>query len=68
MSVRSRRLDDRIRELCARVASSKDAEEVNLILPELQSALHQAIQRLRLRTVAVMSGRPDFRTDRRKIP
>jgi uncharacterized coiled-coil protein SlyX len=68
MSVRSRRLDDRIRELCARVASSKDAEEVNLILPELQSAIHQAIHRLRLRAVAVMSGRAGLRTERRKPP
>jgi uncharacterized coiled-coil protein SlyX len=66
--VRSRRLDDRIRELCAKVATSKDSEEVNLILPELQTAIHQAIQRLRLRAVAVMSGRPDFLDERRKAP
>jgi hypothetical protein len=68
MSVNSRRVDDRIRELCAKVASSNDTEEVNLIFPELQSAIHQAIHRLRLRAVAVMSGSADLRTERRTPP
>ena len=73
MSVNSGRVDDRILELCAKVACSNDTcsndtEELNLILPERQSAIHQAIQRLRLRAVAVMSGRPDIRTERRKTP
>jgi len=69
MSSHSRRLDDRIRELCAKVAASKDPEELHLILPELKSTIHQAIEGLRLRAVAVLSkGHRDFPNERRKTP
>ena len=56
VSTRSRRVDDRIKELCARLVASKDSDDVNLILPELRAALHQSIERLRIRAVAVLSG------------
>ncbi len=64
--VRSRRLDDRIRELCAKVVASTDPKELEVILPELRSALHQAIERIRVRSVAVLGGRRDFPNERRK--
>jgi hypothetical protein len=48
----SRRLDDRIRELCAKIATaSKTAapsSEVNSILQDLLCAVHEKIERLRI--------------------
>jgi hypothetical protein len=67
MSKQSRRLDDRIRQLCAKVAASKDSDELTVILPELKSAIHDAIERLRLRAVTMLSGGRDFPNDRRKL-
>jgi hypothetical protein len=63
-----RRLDDRIRQLCARVVASKDRDdlEIERILPELRAALHQSIERLRIRAVSILSGHPDFPPERRK--
>jgi hypothetical protein len=58
MSLRSRRLDDRIRELCARVVASEDPDELKLILPELRRAIHEATERLRLRAAATLIGGP----------
>ena len=66
MPLRLRRLDDRIRELCARVIASRNAEELNLILPELRKAIHEATQRLRLRAVAILMGSPNQPNERRK--
>jgi hypothetical protein len=66
MPLLSRRLDDRIRELCARVVACNDPEELDLILSELKAAIHQAIGQLRIRAVAMLSGRRDFPTERRK--
>jgi len=68
MSTRYRRLDDRIRELCAKVGATEDPDELKLILPELKSAIHQMIERLRIKAVTVLSGRRDFPNERRKSP
>ena len=62
--MRSRRLDDRIRELCASVVALKDRDDLDLILPELRAAIHQSIERLRIRAVGVLSGRRDFPNER----
>jgi hypothetical protein len=67
MSRESRRLDDRIRHLCARVADSGDPGELELLLPELKSAIHEAIERLRVRAIAILSGGRDLPPDRRKL-
>ena len=67
MSTRSRRLDDHIRELCAKVVASQDSEELNRILPELKIALHQSIERLRTRAVAILTAPRSFPNERRKI-
>ena len=44
---RSRRLEDRIRNLCARAKSTTDPAELPEILEQLQAALHDHIERLR---------------------
>jgi hypothetical protein len=67
MSERTRRLDDRIRELCARVVASEDAEELNSILPELRASLHWAIERLRIRAMAILTGQVDVPNERRGL-
>ena len=68
MSRESRRLDDRIRHLCAKVAASTDPDELALMLPELKSALHEAVERLRVRAVAILDGYRSIPPDRRKLP
>ena len=67
MSTRSRRLDDRIRELCAKVVASKDSEALTRILAELTVALHQSIERLRTRAIAILTAPKSFPDERRKI-
>jgi hypothetical protein len=67
MSKQSRRLDDRIRQLCAKVVAAKDSDELHMVLPELKSAIHESVERLRIRAIAVLTGRPAFPADRRKI-
>lgn len=68
MSTRQRRLDDRIRELCAKAVATEDGDELNVILPELQAAISQAVERLRTRAVAILSHSKGVPVERRKIP
>ncbi len=65
MTVRPRRLDDRIRELCTHAVAAEDLQKVKPILAELQSAIHQYTLRLRNRAAAIFSG-SDVPPDRRK--
>jgi hypothetical protein len=44
--VRARRLEDRIRELCAKALTAHDSE-LDVVFPALQLALHQHSDRLR---------------------
>jgi hypothetical protein len=44
---RSRRLEDRIRELCAKAVATTEPAELNTILEHLSAALHEQIGRLR---------------------
>jgi hypothetical protein len=67
VSMHSRRLDDRIRELCERLVALKGHDDFDRILPELNAALHQSIQRLRIRAAAALGGRRDFPPERRKF-
>jgi hypothetical protein len=60
-----RRLDDRIRELCVSLVASTEHQDGNQILSELKVALHESIERLRMRVAGALSGRRDFQ-DRRK--
>jgi hypothetical protein len=43
----SRRLEDRIRELCARAVVTTDLDELNTILTQLRPALREHIELLR---------------------
>jgi hypothetical protein len=62
----TRRLDDRIRCLCVQVTEASN-EELEAILQELLSALHEKIDRLRgLAASQFMGGRPP--QDRRALP
>ena len=51
-----RRLEDRIRELCAKAASASDAETVP-ILQELRQALHEHARHLRAMAAEKLTGR-----------
>ena len=56
----SRRLEDRIRELCALAVSYKEPADMDAILPVLKDALHQQAERMR----KLASQRP-FPSERR---
>lgn len=56
MSLRARRLDDRIRKLCTEAIAAEDSAGVKSILHDLQSAIHQCTQRLRNRATAILTG------------
>jgi len=51
-----RRLEDKIRGLCARVVSAKGDEELRSSLVELRSALREHIERVRSRLAAYPFG------------
>lgn len=42
-----RRLDDRIKELCAQAVATRESAELDEILRQLQTALHEQSQRVR---------------------
>jgi len=44
---RSRRLEDRIRKLCAQAVATTDLSELSQILEQITAALHDHIERLR---------------------
>ena len=57
----SRRLEDRIRKLCAQSVNVTDPAEINAILQRLTAALHEHVDRFRRKLAA---GRP-FPPERR---
>jgi len=62
----ARRFDDRIRELCAKALSAKDADELHAVLSELQFAIHRRVIRLRKLAVKAFDGQPEFPQEKRK--
>lgn len=42
-----RRLEDRIRDLCAQAIAADGGPELDVIIPELRRAIHEHIERLR---------------------
>ena len=58
----NRRLEDRIRELCAQAVVSQDEAEQRQIFTRLRAALHEQINRLRLQ---LLLGYPP---QRRSLP
>ena len=60
-----RRLEDRIRELCARALYEKGPEWLATV-QELQSAIHEHALRLsNLNSAATVAGKPQFVVERR---
>ena len=66
MSTHSRRLEDHIRELCAKIVASQKSDNAHPMIAELRAALHQAVERLRTRAAAVLSSHTGYPEDRRK--
>lgn len=65
-AMRARRLEDRIRELCAHVAMA-DTPELSPLLVKLQSALREHTERLRAKTLErLVCG--EFKERRRSLP
>lgn len=60
----SRRLDDRIRELCALAVSEERPAELKQIQEELRAAIHEYVECLRERAAAALESVPDSTTDR----
>jgi hypothetical protein len=46
---RSRRLEDRIRELCAKAVATEEPAELNELLSQLTAALHEQVDQIRKR-------------------
>jgi hypothetical protein len=63
-AVPSRRLEDRIRELCARAVIAQ-GPELDQTLLDLQSALHEHIARLRRMTATKLVGDGEEKKQRR---
>ncbi|HEY6372973.1 MAG TPA: hypothetical protein VIX37_20515 [Candidatus Sulfotelmatobacter sp.] len=61
-----RRLDDRIRSLCAQVTEASN-QELEAILQELLGAIHEKIERLRSLAVSQLLDRKPAQ-ERRAIP
>ncbi len=68
----TRRLDDRIRQLCNQIAASGSNpaatdQDVETLLQELLKAIHQKVERLRrIAANKLLQGRDADRKDRRK--
>jgi len=62
----SRRLDDRIRELCAKVVAATE-EEVEPAISELQAALREHTSRLRKLAVTKLTGVLSSRNNRSTV-
>jgi|HubBroStandDraft_2_1064218.scaffolds.fasta_scaffold131486_2 hypothetical protein len=60
----ARRLEDRIRRLCAEAVAAKDAADANAVLQQLSSALHEHVQRLRSNIVTPAPFFPERRQSR----
>ena len=64
-SVPQRRLEDRIRNLCAQLAQEKDTQWSNVII-ELQAAINQHnLRAANLASSATVARRPDLIVERR---
>jgi uncharacterized coiled-coil protein SlyX len=66
MLMLSRRLEDRIRELCALAISETEIDASNEILRDLQSSVRQYTEQLRKRAASALAGVPGSTVDRRE--
>jgi len=60
-SMYSRRLDDKIRLLCAQLAAATDDDVVDVLVPELRAVVRQSIQRIRKMLFGEMMTHPEGR-------
>jgi hypothetical protein len=63
----TRRLEDRIRELSGRIASSGNSGQLDAVLPEFQKVIFEYLRRVENKTLAQVLNWPDFQEERRKI-
>jgi len=63
--VPTRRLDDRIRELCQQAIAARSADELDTILAELRSALDEHSKRVRKRFLTLVLREKGFTQERR---
>lgn len=64
-TVLNRRLEDRIRELCAKAVVTRDEEELSLILAQLRAALRENGKRLKRTAVFKLVRQDDGYQERR---
>jgi len=62
---RSRRLEDRIRELSSRIVNAENSE-LKELLSQLQAAMNEHTRRMRNKTSAALLAFPEFPGERRK--
>jgi hypothetical protein len=63
----ARRLEDKIRLLCAKAAEAHEHDNFCEIMSELQAALHEHAQRVRKVAVSVLAPPTGSQRDRRQI-
>ena len=64
----ARRLEDKIRLLCAKAVSEKEHSDVSGIVSDLQAALREHGQRVRKFAASALAMPNGSKSDRRKIP
>ncbi len=62
----ARRLDDRIRELCAIAIEARNPDKASRALSDLRGAIHEYTHRLRQRAVVFVEAPQNLR-ERRKV-
>jgi hypothetical protein len=61
----NRQFEDRIRDLCALAITTRRDDERELILSELQAALHAHVERLKRSVIQKLVTQKDLRSERR---
>jgi hypothetical protein len=66
MPMHSRRLEDRIRELCTLAVYEAEPDALNEILSDLRSGVHRYVEQIRKRAASALVGVPGSTEDRRE--
>ncbi len=66
MDSQSRRLEDRIRALCAAAILTKNPEKSRSILSEMRTSIHRYTERLRARASMILGEGSEFGEERRR--
>jgi hypothetical protein len=62
---RARRLEDKIRLLCAKAAIADGEQDLHKILSDLRNALHQHAHKVRMFTASALLAKPGVKHDKR---